>query len=115
MPINIDLNEAEESVVRLDETVELKPADLGQCQAEKPPPGASFMTLGPISLKRCTNVPVVIAREVNPGKDGLRGTMSLCAECKKQFLKQLGPDYATFEDIGWSEEEAAALGGEDLK
>lgn len=48
---------------------------------------------------RCSNKPVVIAEERYPGKDGEHGSMSLCAECHKMFLKAKPADYARFTSI----------------
>jgi hypothetical protein len=78
---------------------QLIPADLTRCQAEVPN-GATFMSLGGVPrLERCHNAPTVIATEKRPGEDGLVGSMSLCARCQAQFIKQLGNDFATFESI----------------
>jgi hypothetical protein len=69
---------------------ELEPPDLKQCQADKPN-GHNFMTLGGVpGLERCKAKPIVIIKELQPGKDGRYGSMSLCAECWKQAVKQLG-------------------------
>ncbi len=78
---------------------ELIPPDLGQCQAEKPN-GHNFMTLGGRpGLVRCTNKPVTIATEKNPGTDGQFGSMSLCNECWMKMIEQLGDNFATFKPI----------------
>jgi hypothetical protein len=77
---------------------ELTPPDTKRCQAEKPN-GATFMSLGGVpKLVRCTNKPTMIATEKEPGKDGQRGSMSLCDECFAVFQKQ-APVAATFERI----------------
>jgi len=69
----------------------LTPPDLKQCQAEKPIT-RSFMTFGNgPKMIRCINDPLFIATEKGPGKDGLVGSMSLCASCLVVFLKQM-PD-----------------------
>lgn len=82
---------------------DLKPADLEQCQADKREGGPySFMTLGPIPpMKRCTNKPSVVVKEIKPGKDGLMGSMSLCKDCFIQFcmLECPTPDKYVFEEI----------------
>jgi hypothetical protein len=77
----------------------LIPADLTQCQAEKPN-GHSFMTLGgQPGLVRCKRVPVYIAFEKEPNPvDGLRGSMSLCEECKSVHEEQM-PGTAIYEEI----------------
>ena len=72
----------------------LIPPDRARCQAEIPN-GASFMTLGGRpELVRCTSAPTVIVREKLPGKDGQRGSMSLCGVCLVVFKQQLGEDFA---------------------
>ena len=77
----------------------LTPPDLIRCQAEKPN-GNSFMTLGgKPGWERCTAVSVWVATEIVPGKDGKKGSMSLCEECRQVMLKQLGSDFATFKLI----------------
>ena len=54
------------------------PPDFDRCQTERPstwPNMPSFMTLGPVSYRRCENEPTWIAA------DG-EGSMTLCDECK---------------------------------
>jgi len=75
----------------------LTPPDLNQCQSMMKE--GSFMTLGPRKYIRCTEKPIVIARENKPGPDGKIGRMSLCAECKEMFIKQMGEKHATFTPI----------------
>jgi hypothetical protein len=83
---------------------ELEPPDLKRCQSEKPSDGP-FMMGGEIGdprngyLVRCRQEPAVVATENQPGDDGQVGSMSLCNDCKKVFLKQLGKDYATFTKV----------------
>jgi hypothetical protein len=68
----------------------LTPPDPNQCQAEISN-GVNFMTLGGRKeMIRCKNKPIVIIRELAPGDDGQYGAMSLCADCWKQAIKQLG-------------------------
>lgn len=69
-------------------TPELIPPDLDRCQSEIRE--GSFMTLGPRSYERCKNTPAFIAIETKAGKDGQRGSMSLCPECKAVCEKELG-------------------------
>lgn len=55
-----------------------EPPDRKQCQTMRPntwPYMPSFMTLGPVTYKRCENKPTWL------GTDGI-GQMSLCDECK---------------------------------
>lgn len=57
----------------------LVPPDFEQCQTERPstwPEMPSFMTLGPVSFKRCENKPKWIATDNKTG-----GSMTLCDEC----------------------------------
>ena len=78
----------------------LTPPDLERCQALIPT-GQSFMTLGPRKARaQCESKPVVVAHENEPGPDGLKGSMSLCASCQKVMVAGLGEDFATFELIG---------------
>lgn len=57
------------------------------------------MTLGPRQYVRCTKPATVIVTEKKPGKDGQRGTMSLCDHCFAIFLKTYGPHFATAQEI----------------
>lgn len=75
----------------------LIPADRSQCQAEIPS-GNAFSLGGGAKMLRCKNSPTVIATEKEPGADGLRGSMSLCDECKSVLLRQVG-DVCDFEVI----------------
>lgn len=77
----------------------LTPPDKKRCQAEVPN-GHSFMTLGGSPGRvRCSNVPTVIAKENKPGKDGRKGSMSLCDSCRVVFVETLGPSFATLTPI----------------
>lgn len=71
-------------------TAKLTPPDPERCQAEIKE--GSFMTLGPRSWHRCPNKPTVIVREAQPGPDGQRGSMSLCASCLEVMIQKLGHD-----------------------
>lgn len=76
---------------------DLEPPDPERCQAGAPT-GHTFMTLGgQPGHTRCSNEPVVIATEAESGKNGRRGSMSLCARCLTVFTKQMPPGCATFE------------------
>lgn len=87
----------------------LTPPDVSRCQAEKPGNGP-FTIGGEIGNPkrgyrvRCTSKPVVIAKEAEPGSDGRRGSMSLCAECQTAMIKQCGKGFATFTTIGATDE-----------
>ncbi len=77
----------------------LTPADMTRCQTEKSN-GVNFMTLGGRhEMVRCRRIPhyIAIEKEPNP-EDGLRGSMSMCEECKEQHEKQM-PGTATYEPI----------------
>lgn len=83
----------------------LTPPDLKQCQADVPGNGP-FTMGGEIGdpkngyRVRCKNTPSWVATESSPGKDGECGSMSLCDQCKDEFIKQLGPSFAYFSRIG---------------
>ena len=74
----------------------LIPPDPKQCQALKPN-GNNFMTLGGVvGHVRCENKPIVIMKENEPNEeDGKKGSMCLCNECWKIFIKQYGENFAT--------------------
>lgn len=68
----------------------LTPPDLKRCQAERSN-GVNFMTLGGRrEMIRCMAAPVVIVKELQPGADGQHGSMSLCGECWRVAIQQLG-------------------------
>lgn len=71
----------------------LIPADTSQCQAMVKE--GSFMTLGPRSWDRCTKKPTVVVSEEQPGKDGQKGSMSMCQECFEVFQLTL-PQWTDF-------------------
>lgn len=72
----------------------LTPPDLERCQAEKPN-GHSFMTLGGVpGLERCTNKSTFILTEKKAGKDGQKGSMTLCNDCLNKFGEQMPSGYA---------------------
>jgi hypothetical protein len=84
--------------VRAPKAKPLIPPDRVRCQAEKPN-GHSFMTLGGRpGLERCSAKPSWIAKEVHPGKDGRKGSMALCTDCRGVMERQM-PGYATFTKI----------------
>lgn len=69
----------------------IEPINFDQCQAEVPN-GHTFMTMGGRPGRiQCTNAPLYILREVEPGDDGQHGHMSLCESCFGVFKKQM-PD-----------------------
>ena len=65
--------------------VNLIPPDLERCQAMKPNGANAFTLGGRPEMVQCTKKPSVIIYEVKPAKDGQKGSMSLCADCLKQF------------------------------
>jgi hypothetical protein len=75
----------------------LTPADPDRCQAEYR--GGSFMTLGPRPWIRCDNLPVYIAYETTPGKDGQCGSMSVCQPCREEMEKAMPNAGIRFEAI----------------
>jgi hypothetical protein len=90
----------------------LEPPDRVRCQALRPNKTWSPFALGPAHVRadgekvggsrqvdrqwRCNVPPVVIVTEAKPGKDGQRGSMSLCADCFVQLCLQqpesIGPE-----------------------
>lgn len=74
----------------------LIPPDLARCQAEQLE--GSFMTLGPRKLIRCGRRPVWVAKE-RKTVQGVRGSMSLCEDCKKVLVRLHGKNFATFRRI----------------
>lgn len=77
----------------------LEAPDLKRCQTIRR--SGSFLSMGGIPKEtRCREKAVWIATEAKPGKDGRRGSMSVCDGCQEKLKKQLGPGYATFERIG---------------
>jgi len=75
---------------------QLTPPDFERCQAEWR--SGSFMTLGPRQMERCPNKPEWIATEKRRGKDGKRGSMSLCDHCRKIFVEK-HPRTASFQRV----------------
>lgn len=75
----------------------LTPPDHRQCQAEKPNPDYGPFRFGGSTKKlvRCTSEAAFIAKEKTPAKDGLRGSMSVCVECRGVMEKQM-PGHCTF-------------------
>jgi hypothetical protein len=69
----------------------LTPPDHKQCQAEIPNGQNAFTLGGGHRMVRCTNAATFIVTEVEPGADGLCGSMSVCDECKAVLIKQMGP------------------------
>jgi len=79
--------------------MKLIPIDKKRCQAEQHN-GANAFTVGGVpAYIRCSQTPVYIATENQPGKDGIIGSMSLCKKCADAMKDILGKDFATFKDI----------------
>jgi hypothetical protein len=77
----------------------LIPVDKKRCQALKTN-GNNFMTFGGVPrMMRCDNKPTVIVKETKPGKDGLKGSMSLCDECLTVAKKNLPKNFFTEKKI----------------
>lgn len=71
-------------------TTDLIPADSKRCQTEIRQPHHPFRLGGQRPKpERCLNTPVMIAREVKPGADGLCGEMSVCQSCAGELWKDL--------------------------
>jgi len=74
--------------------------DLMRCQADILE--GSFMTLGPRSMKRCTNPADVVLRETHTDKDGIIGSMSLCHKCHAVMREHFPQISST---VSWRKEE----------
>lgn len=79
----------------------LEPPDLARCQADLKP--GSFMTFGPRKWVRCEKKPAFIAVENKNGKDGQKGSMSLCVDCAEKMKQILGENFATLVPVTPSE------------
>lgn len=82
----------------------LESVDHARCQADIRSAYNPWVMGGDVGGKwgRCTNKPVWYAREATPGKDGRRGAMALCDECKLECEKRV--DNVTLEPlVGWNE------------
>jgi hypothetical protein len=88
----------------------LIPPDKTRCQAEKPL--GAFRMGGP-AFERCHNRPTQIVRERTPGRDGRRGSMSLCDECRVVFDKQVGAATVTTQPLASGSAHADAPKGEN--
>lgn len=44
----------------------------------------------PRQVERCSNKPGYLITELKPGKDGRKGSMTLCDFCKREFVKKTG-------------------------
>ena len=82
----------------------LTPPDKERCQADVPGNGP-FTIGGKIGdprngyRVRCENKPTVIVTERKPGTDGLRGSMSLCANCLAALYEQHDADYVDVQPL----------------
>lgn len=67
---------------------DLIPPDLSQCQAYPNVARHTAFNLGPGPIpERCENTPVCLAVEIEPGKDGLKGSMTLCETCRDLMME----------------------------
>lgn len=105
--VTLEEDEIETSDLRIisaDPVNSLTPPDPERCQADVPGNGP-FIIGGEVGNPkngyrvRCENKTAFIATENEPGKDGQTGRMGLCKKCKGVFIKQLGPDYASFRKV----------------
>lgn len=83
----------------------LEPVDHERCQSDIRTTYRPFIMGGDVGGKwgRCKNKATWYAREVEPDKDGRRGSMSLCDECKPVCETRMGGKI-TFETlVGWNE------------
>lgn len=67
-------------------TKKLVPANPKHCQCWKYEP----FTMGGDVHHQCGNKPSWILRETKKGKDGLKGEMSVCDACRKEWAKNTG-------------------------
>lgn len=66
----------------------LIPPDFKQCQARPNVLDHSPFSLGPMPKPiRCPNLPVWLALEIKPGRDGIHGSMTLCQSCSELLLE----------------------------
>lgn len=71
----------------------LTPPDRARCQAEITTHNPWVMG-GPVrQTTRCSNAPTVVIYEKKKGKDGRKGSMSLCDSCLAVARKQLGDTF----------------------
>jgi hypothetical protein len=68
---------------------DLTPPDFARCQAEQNIYQPFVMGGRVHRTERCDSKPDFIAIELVPGKDGLRGSMSLCLACAKVMLENV--------------------------
>lgn len=83
----------------------LEPIDHTRCQADVKSEYRPFIMGGDVGGKwgRCKNKSAWYARETKVGKDGRRGAMALCNQCKLECEKRMGAA-VTFEPlVGWNE------------
>jgi len=83
----------------------LESVDHARCQADVKSAYNPWIMGGDVGGRwgRCTNKPTWYAREAEAGKDGRKGAMSLCDECKGVCEKLKGAS-VTFEPlVGWNE------------
>ena len=58
----------------------------------------NFMTLGgQRKERRCENKPAYIVKELKPGPDGRKGSMSVCMECEPACTRMMGDKVKFFE------------------
>jgi hypothetical protein len=69
--------------------VKLIPLDLERCQAEVTIYHPFLMGGSVRQTKRCEKKPTWLAKEAKAGKDGRRGSMTLCDECKAECEEQM--------------------------
>ena len=77
----------------------LVPADRSRCQVEITPVHG-FMVLGPRPRpERCPNKAVVVITQKEPGSDGRRGAMAICASCRVIFATAPHAPDVTYEEL----------------
>lgn len=81
--------------------MKLEPHDLHRCQAEVISYTPFIMGGKPFMRTRCRAKPHWVVKETVAGKDGLRGSMTLCDSCAERFIRKdaLPPSYYSMEFI----------------
>lgn len=70
----------------------LIPPDYSRCQAERKVYLPFIMGGNVNQWVRCDIKPRWLAEEKKPGPDGVKGSMTLCDNCKKQMKKKYGKE-----------------------
>jgi len=79
----------------------LTPPDLNSCQVDVHNGCGPFSIGGRSQYEQCTTEPKYIVYEIEPGEDGLKGSMSMCVKHKDIFINQYADklDHYKFAEI----------------